>query len=325
MTPTLVRSPRNPILTRADIPPVLPDFADVSSVFNPGAIDVGGRTLLMLRVQSRGRRTALVMAESDDGLRFTVNGTPVVFRGVEAVGEKLHHLYDPRLTRIGDTVYVVFAADTETGCKLGIGSTTDFAVFDFIGLGAHPDIRNGVLFPEKMGGRFVRLDRPNRSALEGGVTSGDEIWFSSSEDLVTWTPEHVVMGGRWHYWDERIGSGPPPVKTRQGWLHLYHGIATHFAAASIYQVGAVLLDLQEPWKVLARSWNNLLEPRELYEMVGQVPNVVFPGGMVVERCDAEGYALPESPVRVYYGAADTCVGLATTTIGDLIGACDGPA
>jgi len=322
---TMLRSPRNPILTRADIPPVLPDFADASSVFNPGAIHFAGKTRLMLRVQSRGRRTALVMAESDDGERFTVAKVPVVFRGIERAGEKLHHLYDPRLTRIGDTVYVVFAADTETGCKLGVGSTTDFATFDFIGLGTHPDIRNGVLFDEKMAGRFVRLDRPNRSALEGGVTSGDEIWFSSSEDLVTWTPEHVVMGGRWHYWDERIGSGPPPVKTRQGWLHLYHGIATHFAAASIYQVGAVLLDLHEPWKVLARSWNNLLEPREPYEMVGQVPNVVFPGGMVVERCDAEGYALLESPVHVYYGAADTCVGLATTTIGDLIGACDGPA
>jgi beta-1,4-mannooligosaccharide/beta-1,4-mannosyl-N-acetylglucosamine phosphorylase len=322
---TLLRSPRNPILTRADIPAVLPDFADVSSVFNPGAIRFEGRTLLMLRVQSRGRRTALVMAESEDGVRFTVAGEPVVFRGIERAGEKLHHLYDPRLTRLGDTVYIVFAADTETGCKLGIGSTTDFRTFDFIGLGAHPDIRNGVLFPEKMGGRFVRLDRPNRSALEGGVTSGDEIWFSSSADLVTWTPEHVVMGGRWHYWDERIGSGPPPVKTRQGWLHVYHGIATHFAAASIYQVGVVLLDLKEPWRVLARSWNNLLEPREPYEMVGQVPNVVFPGGMVVEEHDAEGYALPESPVHLYYGAADTCVGLAATTVADLIRACDGPA
>jgi beta-1,4-mannooligosaccharide/beta-1,4-mannosyl-N-acetylglucosamine phosphorylase len=322
---TLLRHPRNPILTRADIPAVLPDFADVTSVFNPGAIAFGGKTRLMLRVQSRGRRTALVMAESADGEHFTVAREPVVFDGIERAGEKLHHLYDPRLTQIGETVYILFAADTETGCKLGVGSTTDFRTFDFIGLGTHPDIRNGVLFPEKRGGRFVRLDRPNRSALEGGVTSGDEIWFSSSDDLVTWRPEHVVMGGRWHYWDERIGSGPPPIKTRQGWLHLYHGIATHFAAASIYQVGAVLLDLREPWKVLARSWNNLLEPRELWEMVGQVPNVVFPGGMIVERYDADGFALPASPVRVYYGAADTCVGLATSTVGELLGACDGPA
>ena len=322
---TLVRSPRNPIMTRGDIPPVLPDFSDASSVFNPGAVEFEGRTLLMLRVQSRGRRTALVMAESDDGKRFMVRGAPVLFRGIERAGEKLHHIYDPRITPIGGTHYVMFAADTETGCKLGAGRTNDFVTFDFIGLGEHPDIRNGVLFPEKMGGRYARLDRPNRSALEGGVTSGDEIWFSTSDDLVNWRPEHAVMAGRWHYWDERIGSGPPPVKTRRGWLHLYHGIATHFAAASIYQVGAVLLDLDEPWRVLARSWNNILEPRETYEMVGQVPNVVFPGGMIVERWDEEGYALPESRVRVYYGAADTCVGLATATVADLIGACDGPA
>jgi beta-1,4-mannooligosaccharide/beta-1,4-mannosyl-N-acetylglucosamine phosphorylase len=322
---TLVRSSRNPILTRADIPPVLPDFTDVTSVFNPGAIHFGGKTLLMLRVQSRGRRTALVMAESDDGERFTVHGEPVVFRGIEGVGERLHHLYDPRLTRLGDTYVILFAADTETGCKLGAGSTRDFETFDFIGLGEHPDIRNGVLFPEKIGGRFARLDRPNRARLEGGVTSGDEIWFSTSDDLVDWKPERAVMAGRWHYWDERIGSGPPPFKTRQGWLHLYHGIATHFASVSIYQVGVVLLDLADPSRLVARSWNNILEPREPYEMVGQVPNVVFPGGMIVERTDAEGFALPESPVYVYYGAADTCVGLATTTVRELIAACDEPA
>ncbi|MEK7667444.1 MAG: glycoside hydrolase family 130 protein [Gemmatimonadota bacterium] len=322
---TLVRSACNPILTRADIPPVLPDFTDMTSVFNPGAIRFGGKTLLMLRVQSRGRRTALVMAESDDGVRFSVGREPVRFRGIERAGETLHHLYDPRITRLGDTHVILFAADTETGCKLGAASTTDFETYDFIGLGEHPDIRNGVLFPEKIGGRYARLDRPNRSALEGGVTSGDEIWFSTSDDLVDWKPERAVMAGRWHYWDERIGSGPPPVKTRQGWLHLYHGIATHFAAASIYQVGVVLLDLADPSRLVARSWNNILEPREPYEMVGQVPNVVFPGGMIVERTDAEGFALPESPVHVYYGAADTCVGLATTTVRELIEACDEPA
>ena len=130
-------------------------------------------------------------------LHVRVPGAPAsqeaAFRGIERVGEKLHHLYDARLTRIGDTIHILFAADTETGCKLGVGTTRDCETFDFVGLGSHPDIRNGVLFPEKMGGRFVRLDRPNRSALEGGVTSGDEIWLSSSDDLVEWTPEARVM------------------------------------------------------------------------------------------------------------------------------------
>ncbi len=126
------------------------------------------------------------------------------------------------------------------------------------------------------------------------------------------------MQGRWRYWDELIGSGPPPVKTKEGWLHLYHGVATHFASVNIYQAGVVLLDLKDPTRVIARSRGNILEPRELYEMVGQVPNVVFPSGMIVEETDPEGFAPGESSVKVYYGAADTCIGLATTTVAALL-------
>ena len=319
---TLLRHPGNPILTRADIPPVLPDFTDVTSVFNPAAAKVGDRTLLMLRVQSRGRRTALVMAESEDGVRFTVTSGPVRLRGIERVAENLHHIYDARITLLEGAWYVMFAADTDGGCRLGVARTADFERFELVGLGSHPDIRNGVLFPEKIGGRYARLDRPNLAQIGGGVASGEEIWLSTSDDLLEWRPESPVMRGRWHYWDERIGSGPPPVRTAEGWLHVYHGVATHFASASVYQAGAVLLDIEDPSRVLARSRNNILEPREMYEMIGQVPNVVFPSGMIVDRFDAAGVADPDSPVRIYYGAADTCVGLATTTMRDLVAACD---
>ena len=129
------------------------------------------------------------------------------------------------------------------------------------------------------------------------------------------------MSGRLHYWDELIGSGPPPIKTAAGWLHIYHGMAMHFASP-IYQAGVVLLDSGDPSRVLARSRNNILEPRELWEMVGQVPNVVFPSGMIVEKHDTDGFAEPDSPVRVYYGAADTVVGMATCTVRELLEACD---
>jgi beta-1,4-mannooligosaccharide/beta-1,4-mannosyl-N-acetylglucosamine phosphorylase len=320
----LTRHPSNPILTRADIPAVLPDFADPSSVFNPGAAQVGDRTVLMLRVQSRGRRTALVMAESTDGVRFTVSPAPVRLRGLEQVAETVHHVYDPRITFLEGAWHIMFAADTDGGCRLGVARTEEFEEFEVVGLGANPDIRNGVLFPERIGSRYARLDRPNLARIGGGVTSGEEIWLSTSDDLVDWKPERAVMSGRWHYWDERIGSGPPPVRTAAGWLHVYHGVATHFASASVYQTGVVLLDLDDPSRVLARSRNNVLEPRELYELVGQVPNVVFPSGMIVERTDARGCADPDSPVRIYYGAADTCIGLATTTVRELLAACDEP-
>ena len=312
------RSPFNPILTRADIPDVPPHVVDVSSVFNPGAIRLDGRYLLLLRVQTRGRETVLLAAESGDGERFNVRPQVVQIEGLNAVQQTIYHVYDPRLTRIGDTVYVVFAADTEVGCRLGLARTQDFERFALVSFGGDDDTRNGVLFPEQRNGRYLRLERPNRTRLASGVMTGSEICLSESADLIHWRIVGPVMAGRFHYWDELIGSGPPPVKTRAGWLHIYHGVATHFAACNIYQAGVVLLDLDDPRRVLARSRNNILEPRELYELVGQVPNVVFPSGMIVEEYDADGFAKPDSPVRVYYGAADTVVGLATTTVAELV-------
>ncbi len=216
----------------------------------------------------------------------------------------------------------MFAMDMDGGCQLGLARTEDFRDFRFLGLTSTDDVRNGVLFPEKIGGLYLRLERPNKAKLESGPTTGSEIWLAGSDDLLRWRRLGPVMGGRFHYWDEFIGSGPPPVKTRQGWLHIYHGVATHFGSANIYQAGVVLLDLEDPAKVLGRSRGNILEPREPYELCGQVPNVVFPSGLVVDECDAEGFALPASPVKVYYGAADTCVGLAVSTVGELIEACD---
>lgn len=312
------RSSANPIITRSDIPDVPPHVVDVSSVFNPGAIQLGGRTLLLLRVQTRGRETVLMVAESTGGAHFTVRPRLVEIAGLEAVEQTIYHVYDPRLTRIGDDIFVVFAADTDAGCRLGSARTRDFEHFELVSFGGHEDTRNGVLFPERFGDRYLRLERPNRTQLEGGVTTGEEICLSQSTDLIHWQTVGPVMSGRWHYWDELIGSGPPPVKTRAGWLHIYHGIATHLVSAYIYQAGVVLLDLEDPSRVLARGRNNVLEPREPYELTGQVPNVVFPSGMIVDEYDADGFAKPESLVRVYYGAADTVVGLATTTVEELI-------
>ncbi|MCK4872353.1 MAG: glycoside hydrolase family 130 protein [Phycisphaerales bacterium] len=314
------RSSENPILTRHDIPDVPPDVVDVTSVFNPGAIRVGDRYALLLRVQTRGRETVLMAAESEDGEHFAVRPSLVKIDRLDAVDETIYHIYDPRLTRIGDVMYMMFAADVDGACRLGIATGENLDQFRLVSFGSDIDTRNGVLFPEKIGGRFVRLERPNLVAVDGGVSSGSEIILAESDDLVTWNPVGSVMNGRPHYWDELIGSGPPPVKTRDGWLHIYHGIARHFGAG-IYQAGAVLLDLQNPCRVVARSRCNILEPRELYEMVGQVPNVVFPGGMIVDDIDSEGFAAPGSTVRVYYGAADTCVGLALTTIDELLAAC----
>jgi beta-1,4-mannooligosaccharide/beta-1,4-mannosyl-N-acetylglucosamine phosphorylase len=314
----MIRSIKNPILTRKDIPDIPPFLTDVTSVFNPGAIKFNDKYILMLRVQSRSRETFMVLAESKDGINFSVRNSIVDFKGIEKIKEKIYHIYDARISKIENSYYIMFAMDMDAGCQLGLGKTSDFISFEFLGITSNEDIRNGVLFPEKINGKFLRLDRPNKSKHTGGPTSGSQVWLSESNNLIDWEQKSLIMSGRFHYWDEFIGSGPPPVKTTQGWLHVYHGVAGHFGSSNIYQAGVCLLDLQNPSKLLGRSRCNILEPREIYELAGQVPNVVFPCGMIVENYDQNGYAELSSEVKIYYGAADTVVGLATTTIKDLL-------
>ncbi len=317
---SLLRHPANPILTRFDIPSLPPHLTDVTSVFNAGATLYNDHPFLLLRVQNRGRETFLLAAEGTDGACFQVRPRAVPIQGLERVGRRIHHVYDPRITRLGPDYLVTLALDLDDGCRLGLARTRDFEELEFLGLVSETDSRNGVLFPERIGGRYALLERPNVRTDPNEPASGEEIALSCSDDLLHWRREGTVFSGRFHYWDERIGSGPPPVKTREGWLHVYHGVATHFGSASIYQAGAVLLDLHDPSKVLARSRYNFLEPREPYELMGQVPNVVFPSGWIVDT-DAGGWASPESRVFLYYGAADTTLCLATGTVADLLAAC----
>ncbi|MFZ0455135.1 MAG: glycoside hydrolase family 130 protein [Ignavibacteriaceae bacterium] len=316
----LKRNLKNPIITRTDIPEIYPELVDVSSVFNPGAIKYNDKYILLLRVQNRGRETFIVKAESSDGINFKVDNRIADFKGMEKIGKKIYHVYDARISKIQNKFYVLFAMDMEEGCSLGLAKTNDFNEYQFLGIVSDGDVRNGVLFPEKINGKYLRFDRPNKVQLEGGPASGNTIFLSESDDLLKWKPKKAVMSGRFHYWDENIGSGPPPVKTKEGWLQVYHGVAMHFASSNIYQAGVSLHDLNDPSIVLARSKYNILEPRELFELAGQVPNVVFPSGMIVEEYDENNFALPESKVLIYYGAADTSVGLAETTIKELIDA-----
>jgi predicted GH43/DUF377 family glycosyl hydrolase len=325
-----------PVLLRTDVPP-MPGIDDPSSVFNPGAVLIDGITHLLVRVQTRGRRTFTVPARSETGRAFACGDNPVAFTGFDELRDAdgsplgaVHHIYDARITAVDGDLLVVTALDTDRGCRLALwraagdpaGPHAGLERLEFVALTGADDTRNGVLFPERVGGDYLLLDRPNRPR-DGGPTSGDVIELHASRDLKTWRPVGPVMGGRPHFWDELIGAGPPPVKTRQGWLLVYHGVATHFQSVNIYQAGAVLLDLDDPTRVIGRTPDNILEPRRPWELQGQVPNVVFPGGMTVFAHDADGFALPEAKLNLYYGAADTCVGLATTSVGELLAACRG--
>ena len=309
----------NPIISPNNIDSSNPEMFDVSSVFNPGAIKFDGKIILLLRVQNRGRETMLVKAESNDGSKFVIENVPLEISGLDRTNETIFHIYDPRVTFLDERFYIMVAVDVVGKCLLGIIQTQDFNSFEFLGFTGKKDNRNGVLFPEKINGKYARLDRPNLKELESGTTTGNAIWYSESDNLFHWPTTRQVMEGRFHYWDENIGAGPPPVKTETGWLLIYHGITMHYQP--IYQAGVVLLDLNEPWRVISRGRYNVLEPREMWELVGQVPNVVFPSGIIVESYDENGFAKSSSDVKLYYGAADTHIGLATSTIQELIDAC----
>ncbi|MFZ1290460.1 MAG: glycoside hydrolase family 130 protein [Melioribacteraceae bacterium] len=315
----MLRHKNNPVVQNSDIPNIEPHLIDATSVFNPGAIKLGEKYLLMLRVQNRGRKTFFVMAESDNGVEFKVENKIVEFEGLENLEGKLYHMYDPRITKIANEYYVMFAMDIENYCSLGLAQTKDFQKFEFMGIVSDKNVRNGVLFPEKINGEYYRFERPNTSQIEGGPLTGNSIVLAKSKDIINWERIAIVAEGNKFYWDEMVGSSTPPIKTKKGWIHTYHGIAMHYAP--IYQMGVMLHDLDNPAKVISRGTQNILEPREIYELAGQVPNVVFPTGIIVEKYDENGFALENSEVKIYYGAADTSVCLATTTIGRLIKQC----
>jgi len=322
----LQRHPSNPVITRESIPDIAPHLIDVSSAFNPGAVHFKGKNYMMMRVQARSRETFFMLAESEDCVKWKTQERAIVFEGIPEF-PKASHFYDPRLTVIDGRCYIMFAADLEDFCALGLAVTDDFETFTFLDYtkGSYADTRNGVLFPEKINGKYLRLERPNIAQQDGNPTSGDIITLSASDDLIRWDHSGNLISGRWRYWDERIGAGPPPIKTKQGWLVIYHGVATHFSSSNIYQAGAFLLDLDDPSKVIARTRHNILEPREIYETVGQVANVVFPSGAIVSDYDQDGFATDNATVYIYYGAADTSIGLATATIVELIESCLSPS
>lgn len=261
------------------------------------------------RAEDRALRDSIWIAESDDGISFRPRDAPIRVPQGDPIWEKYTAgmYYDPRITRIEDDFYLMHAAHSGHGCRLSLIRTKDFQDFDWLGFVSETDNRNGVLFPEKIGGLYARFDRPNT-----GGSFGD-IWVSYSPDLIFWGKSECVLRNtevRWAW--TKIGPGAVPIKTREGWLNIFHGVRTQCAQHYIYSLGVALHDLENPARVIARAEEAILQPEEDYELIGQTPSVVFTSGAVVED---------DGEVKVYYGAADTVQCLATTTLDDLLFAC----
>jgi predicted GH43/DUF377 family glycosyl hydrolase len=304
--PICKRYERNPILTGKDFPPE----ADIKNVFNSGIAKYKDTYVMVCRVENSALVDRFWIAESADGYHFKPRPKPVDMPHDDPRFRKYSDgmYYDPRVTKIGDVYYMVHAAHSGHTCRLSLVKTKDFKDFQWLGFISETDNRNGVLFPEKIGGLYARLDRPNT-----GADTGD-IWVSYSPDLMYWGKSDCVFrnweGIRWAW--TKIGAGAVPIKTPEGWLTIFHGVRTQCKSHFVYQLGVCLLELDDPSRVKAMAEEAILIPEEQYELVGQTPSVVFTCGAVVED---------NGEIKIYYGGADTVQCVATTTVDRLIEAC----
>jgi predicted GH43/DUF377 family glycosyl hydrolase len=301
----LRRHAGGPILRGSDFPA----GARIQRVFNSGVIKHAGRYLMACRVEDRALRNRFWIAESADGVQFVPRPAPVVLPqdDPEFAEYTSGMYYDARITRLGESFYLMHAAHSRHGCRLSLVETRDFETFRWLGFVSETDNRNGVLFPEKIGGLFARFDRPNT-----GGNFGD-IWISYSPDLVFWGKSRCVLKNadvRWAW--TKIGPGAVPIRTSEGWLNIFHGVRTQCAQHYVYGLGVALHDLEDPARVVAVCKEAILEPEEDYELVGQTPSVVFTAGAVVED---------DGEVKVYYGGADTVQCVAFTSVDKLLYAC----
>ena len=280
------RYTENPIIDRSFV-------KDANSIFNSAVVPYKGKFAGVFRMDDVTREQYLVTGFSDDGIHWKLND------------EKIFGGYDPRLCEMDGVYYLSWVCHTECGTSIGIATTEDFESWTRYENAVLPVSRNGVLFPRKVNGEYMLFSRP----CDKGHTPYGEIFLSHSKDLTYWGKHRFVIRPEMNWEMTKVGAGPTPIETDEGWLCFYHGVLTSCNGFT-YSMGAMLVDKDEPWKVLHRADRYLLSPREIYEFVGDVPNVCFPCAALA---DSE-----TGRIAIYYGGADTVVGLAFTTVDETI-------
>ncbi len=299
------RLPSNPILEPGRWP------YPANSVFNPGAVRLSnGETLLLVRVEDRRGASHFTVATSTDGISgWRVGDQPALTPLPQEYPEELWGIEDPRIVWLDELqrYAVTYTAYSRNGPLVALALTEDFKTFERRGPITPPEDKDAALFPRRIAGRWALIHRP--VATTGN--SKANIWLSFSPDLKHWGDHMMLMEAReGSFWDAgKIGLSPPPIETAEGWLIIYHGVR-HTASGALYRMGLALLDLDDPTIVIRRANDWVFGPSAGFEFVGDVPNVVFSCGTVTDEATGE--------MLMYYGAADTSIGVATAKVSDLL-------
>ena len=298
----IVRYPNNPILTKDDVP------YPVATVHNAAVVKHAGEYIMIFRSHKLNGRSILGMARSEDGYNFKVNEKPFMVPAIEGVFKEYeaYGVEDPRIVLIDGEYLITYSAYSKCGVRVGLAKTRDFKTVERFSLITEADYRNVVIFPEKFGGLYARLDRPHSEISPWSV------WISYSPDLKYWGESKLIMKPQQYHWDEmKIGPGAPPIKTSRGWLNIYHGVFPTMDGC-VYRLGVALHDLVDPSIIIAVGDEWILQPEEVYEITGYVHNVVFSCGAVAE---------PDGSVKIYWGGADKVMCVGTANIEELVDHC----
>jgi beta-1,4-mannooligosaccharide/beta-1,4-mannosyl-N-acetylglucosamine phosphorylase len=294
------------IIWRYSQNPVIPNdlLPTSNSIFNSAVVPFKDQFAGVFRVDNRRRDMVIHSGRSVDGFSWQINPEPIQFVCDNAEVSRREYFYDPRVVWLEDRYYVSWCNGYH-GPTIGLGYTYDFETFYQLENAFLPYNRNGVLFPRRIGGKFAMLSRPS----DRGHTPFGDMFYSESPDMDYWGHHRFVMAPKGGWQSTKIGAGPIPIETSEGWLLFYHGVLTSCNGFE-YSFGAALLDLDKPWKVIYRTGPYLMAPHLLYERTGDTPNVVFPCAALVDA--------PSGRMAIYYGAADTVTGLAFTRVEDVI-------
>ncbi len=288
----------NPIINRNPI-------EGVARIFNSAVMPYENGFIGVFRGEQVNGIPFIYLGRSRDGIQWVFEKEKIQFTDENGKPFMPDYAYDPRLVKIDDTYYIIWCQDAY-GAAIGMAKTTDFKVFTRVENPFLPFNRNAVLFPRRVGGNFMLLSRPSDS----GHTPFGDIFLSESKDMEFWGRHRHVMGKSGRWWENlKIGSGSAPIETSEGWLLLYHGV-TNTCNGFVYSMGGAILDIDEPSKVKYRCENFLLTPEEWYEERGFVPNVCFPCAAISDE--------ETGRIAIYYGCADSYVGLAFTTVNEVV-------